>query len=96
MRYGELSGLNLRAVKQDNGWTDYHYYVDGVIDEDHYWWYDDIERYSPALVQVVEELGELANGQHAALSIVDVPDDVTWYIDDYDGIETVREEHRSW
>ena len=37
-----------------------------------------------------------ADGDHAQLRIVDIPDDVNWYIDDYDGIETVREHHRTW
>lgn len=96
MRYSELAGLNLRAVKEDRGFTDYKYYVDGVMDDDHYWYYGDIERTDPFLVQVVEELGALANDQYAELRIADVPDDVDWYIDDYDGIETINETHRSW
>ena len=48
------------------------------------------------LVAVVKELGEEANGPHAKLTIVDVPDNVDWFIDGYDGIETIREEHRTW
>lgn len=48
------------------------------------------------LVDVVEKMGEAANGWAAKLRIVDVPDDIQWEIDDYDGIETVHELHRSW
>ncbi len=55
-----------------------------------------INRIDPALIQVVEELGEQANGMCADLEIRDIPDDVDWFIDDYDGIETIHEEHDSW
>jgi len=53
-------------------------------------------RTDPILVNVVEELGEMANGPHAELKIVDVPDDVEWEIAEYDGIEWVAEKHRTW
>ena len=56
----------------------------------------DIERTDPKLIAAVEELGEEANGSYSNLRIVYVPDDVSWYIDDYDGQETVRENHRTW
>lgn len=56
----------------------------------------DLDRDDPVLVQVVEELGELANGRHAELKIVDIPDDVEWQIDEYDGSEWVAEKHRTW
>lgn len=56
----------------------------------------DEDRALPELVQVVEELGTLANGESAKLEIVEVPDDVDWYIDDYDGWETIVEVHGSW
>ena len=56
----------------------------------------DIERTDPILVQVVEELGKNANGTYSDLQIIDIPDNVKYFIDDYDGRETVREEHRSW
>jgi hypothetical protein len=56
----------------------------------------DLERNDPVLVQVVEELGEDANGAHAELKIVEIPDDVEWQIDEYDGVEWVAEKHRTW
>lgn len=55
-----------------------------------------IARDDPALVQVVEELGEKANGNCASLSVAEVPDDVSWEIDDYDGNERIAESHRTW
>jgi hypothetical protein len=56
----------------------------------------DLARDDPCLVQVVEQLGNRANGRHADLKIVDVPDDVNWYIEEYDGREWVAERHRTW
>ena len=56
----------------------------------------DIKRDDPKLIQVVEELGEKANGPCAELSIVEIPDGVKWEIDEYDGNETIHEVHRSW
>jgi len=56
----------------------------------------DIERHDPALVQVVEEMGSEADGVAAELAVVEIPDDVKWYIDEYDGREHVAEEHRTW
>lgn len=53
-------------------------------------------RQNADLIQVVEELGEKANFPYAELKIVDIPDDVEWDIDDYDGMETVEEAHRTW
>jgi hypothetical protein len=53
-------------------------------------------RANPALVQVVEELGEDANGSCAELAVVEIPDDVEWEIKEYDGREWVAESHRTW
>lgn len=55
-----------------------------------------IERNDPALIQVFEELGEKANGVHADLKVVDIPDDVNWEIEEYDGLEWVAEVRRTW
>lgn len=60
-----------------------------------YWSYGE-ERNNPLLVQVVEELGAKANDTFADLKIVDIPDDVEWYIHEYDGLESVYEKHRTW
>ena len=57
---------------------------------------DDIPRDSPLLLIVVEELGEEANGFLADLKVVEIPDDVEWEIEEYDGREWVAEKHRTW
>ena len=48
------------------------------------------------LVQVVEELGDKADGACASLEIVEIPDDVDYEIDEYDGNEHIAEKHRTW
>lgn len=57
---------------------------------------DDNLRTDTKLIECVETLGEEANGRWARLAVVEIPDDVDWEIDNYDGIETIREKHRSW
>lgn len=52
------------------------------------WCYRSISRHDPVLVQVVEELGEKANGLCANLKIAEV--DGLYRIDEYDGFESVK------
>lgn len=66
------------------------------LEWDGYGFARDTNRTDSKLIECVETLGEKANGQFASLKVVEVPDDVDWYIDDYDGIETVEETHRRW
>jgi hypothetical protein len=54
------------------------------------------QRTHPLLVKVVEALGNRANGSHARLVVVEIPDGVEFEIKDYDGMETIHEKHRSW
>lgn len=56
----------------------------------------DIERNDPALVQVVEEMGSKADGDHAELAVVEIPDDVNYVVEEYDGLEHIAEAHRTW
>jgi hypothetical protein len=54
-------------------------------------------RSDPRLVAAIEKIGEeKASGKMAKVRIVDVPDDVEWEIDEYDGVESIHEVHRSW
>ncbi len=65
---------------------------DGII----YSYDRDKDRDDPDLVEVVELLKNKADGQCADLKIVEIPDGVDWQIDEYDGLESVHEKHRSW
>lgn len=57
---------------------------------------DGYSRTDPILVEAVETLGKEANGSYAKLKVVEIPDDIEYYINDYDGVETVHEKHQSW
>jgi hypothetical protein len=52
------------------------------------WYGDAISRHDPILVQVVEELGDKANGMCAKLAIAEVSG--PYRIDEYDGFESVE------
>lgn len=56
----------------------------------------DLVRDDPVLVQVVRELGNAANSRFSNLKIVEIPADVEWQIEEYDGQEWVAEKHRTW
>lgn len=56
----------------------------------------DIPRDDENLVSVIEELGEKCWGKYSALKVVEIPDDVEWQIEEYDGVEWVAEKHRIW
>lgn len=76
-----------------------HFYRKGMVGKNEgYLGYhqDELCRDDADLVAVVEALGSKANGGCAELKIVEVPDDVNWYIEDYDGMEHVAERHRTW
>ena len=53
-------------------------------------------RTDPKLIECVETLGEDANGRWAVLEVVEIPDNISWGIDEYDGVETIHETHRVW
>ena len=61
-----------------------------------YEFYHEESRTDERLVKCVEELGAEANGDCAELKVVEIPDDIDWYIHEYDGLESIHEYHRSW
>ena len=64
----------------------------GIVSEDYHAF-----RIDKRLIDAIESVGEKkASGELACVRIVEIPDGVDWKIDDYDGIETVHERHRSW
>lgn len=86
-----------KAVYEELGmkWDGYGYpsNKDFGIEDNNYRAY----RSHPKLIQAIEKIGcKKASGKLAKIRIAEVPDDAKWYIDDYDGIETINEEHRSW
>jgi hypothetical protein len=53
-------------------------------------------REDPILIEVVEELGDEASGRFGQLIVVQIPDDLDYVIDDYDGIETLHARTETW
>lgn len=55
------------------------------------------KRNDPKLIECIETLGsDVASGKCAELHVVEIPDDVSWKIEEHDGIEWVAESHRIW
>lgn len=81
VRFGGF-GLSKRAYEElGMQWDGYGYKYDGKD-----------KRSDPDLVRIVEKLGDEANGAHAKLVVVEIPDDVQdWRIDEYDGWEHIAE-----
>jgi hypothetical protein len=48
------------------------------------------------LVKVVETLGKSANSSRSTLKIIEIPDDVEFKIEEFEGIEWIVEIHRIW
>ena len=66
----------------------------GITDSE---FYDrDIARDDPYLVQIVQRLGMAANGGYSNLKIIEIPGDIEWIVQEYDGAEWVAEKHRTW
>ena len=92
--YGKRAGLNLVEDGPDKfGFV--HFYLNSV-DDGNYFSDRDIDRSDPALVAVVEEMGDAASGKYASLRVIEIPDDVKWYVEEYDGSEHIAEVHRTW
>lgn len=49
-------------------------------------------RSHPKLIEYIKKFKH----SNPDISIIDIPDDVEWYIDEYDGLETIHETHRIW
>jgi len=94
-KYRELSTA-YKALRSQYEWNDPR--VQEALEQvnDAYFSGRGIKRDDPALVEVVRELGEKADGACANLEIVEIPDDVKWTIEEYDGDEWVAEQHRTW
>jgi hypothetical protein len=79
----------------------YHKYKGQSRSAQRYWesWTSD-NRTHPLLIRLVEEMGAGhrtgASGDCAHLKIVEIPDDVEYEIQEYDGNEHIAEVHRTW
>jgi hypothetical protein len=48
------------------------------------------------LIDILKTMGKKAHGSLSLLKIVEIPDGINYEIDDYDGVESIHEIHRSW
>jgi len=60
------------------------------------YYYPVIDRSDEVLIQIVEYMGAEAGGSASSLKVVEIPDGVDYYIHDYDGMESIHEQHRQW
>jgi len=95
----ERKGIAFDKVEKESSFLGATYYQAGHAGNDDYYIsnYDHCEnRADPDLIAVIEEMGAAANSWAADIRIVEVPDDAKWHIHEYDGLEHVAEDHRTW
>lgn len=60
-------------------------------------WSDNWSRDDEDLIKLFKEWGsERCSGDCSKLKLVEIPNDIEYYIDVYDGLESIHERHRSW
>lgn len=76
-------GLSEKALQ----WLRSH----GITDEEALsnWDFGNIPRHDPLLIELVETLGEEANGRCANLRVVDISPSTRYRLNEYDGAESV-------
>lgn len=73
------------------------YYTSPEPIDDNYFSARETPRNDPDLISLVEDWGsERVSTKYSNLKIVEIPDDVEWEIEEYDGREWVAEAHRTW
>ncbi len=70
--------------------------LNGKHESESYFSDGDISRNNKNLIKIVEKYGKKVNGIYANLQIIEIPDNIKWEIEEYDGLECVSEEHRTW
>lgn len=94
LRYAAIKGLTLWEDESDLWGSKMTSWYTKAPDQrknenDGYFRHRDIPRTDPALVQVVEELGDAASSPMAELAIRSLPAGSKYRIDEYDGSESV-------
>ena len=77
----------------DENYVSTHYFKESYFDT------EELKKFRTDffLIEVVNRLGELANGDCADLKVVEIPGDVNWYLNVLDnGYENIHEAHRVW
>lgn len=96
--YAEKKGLPFNIYFDKYGIEQYR--TDGKTtgepEDKDFFWLSDKYRDDPVLVEVVEELGKAANSDYSDLVVVDIPDDMDYVVNDYDGIEILSPRAQTW
>ena len=106
----EYTAGRLKTMKElieEDRWLKYHKYKDGfytndftpTLFKDDFVYFIENNKETRAhsdIIEIVEKLGDRANGRFAKLKIIEIPDNVEWEIEEYDGMEWVSEKHRRW
>lgn len=87
----DLKGIEFEKAEPISSIFGAQYQRKGVEGDNGYLYSGDFceDRSDPDLIAVIEKLGDGANGMCAKLCIEDVPEGVSYRIDEYDGLETV-------
>jgi len=74
-------------------WDNYGFCFDTFIEKGF-----KIDRSDPRLIAAIEKIGcDKASGERAKLKILEIPDDIEYYIEDTGwGEEIIHEKHRTW
>jgi hypothetical protein len=96
----ERKGIAFDKVdKGESSFIGASYYQAGHAGDDDYYIsnYEHCEdRSDPDLIAVIEEMGQASWSWAAEIAIIEIPDDVKWHIHEYDGMEHIAEDHRTW
>lgn len=73
------------------------------LTDEYFFNFDSIQRTDENIIKVIEELGNKAGWKYddfntVEFKVVEIPDDVDWYIDEYEACdgEFIRETSRTW
>ena len=92
-RYCELKGWQVWKEKYELGLAGCIYYLDPPEIEDRkVFWDRELDRTDPILIQVIEELGDAADGSFASFVIQDLPAGTKYRIQEYAGAEWIETE----
>lgn len=84
--YLTLKGIRYKTVTTNSLYTDFY------DEDDNFLSYYEIDRECPVLIEMVENMTD----EETNLVVIEIPSDVNYRIQSYDGIEHIAEEHRTW
>jgi len=87
---------NKRAIAELKEREDRYWHGHGWSDEFKLGYDNDDSRADQDLIAAIEHFGGAKINDYPVLKIVEIPDDVEWYIEHRDGRESVHENHRVW